>query len=132
MLTLKLLLATGLIIAQGYACRYDEGEMRRVARKRGYSLVGYQGAVALRDPAWMGKSVWLKLPDGTVYGPLRCVDHLNHLHTPYGADRWAVDVDFVTWRRLFGFRQAPFPDVTVIWHWRSPYIPGWSGITEHH
>jgi hypothetical protein len=123
------LLLAGLVVASGYCCRYDAGEMRRVAAVRGLDLAGAgcKGAVALRDPRWLGKKVYLQWHTGRVDGPYLVVDHLNSAHTPYGADRWAVDVDYATWQRVVPGRVGPLPGVTVI---LPPWAAGWSGVAE--
>ena len=71
-------------------------------------------AVALLDPAYIGKKVWLKHPDGEVVGPLMVVDCAEAKHRPNLLKRgWVADISWELGQRWK--MNGPLKGVTVLY-----------------
>jgi len=85
-------------------------------------------AVALLEPQYIGKQVWLRHPDGEVYGPLMVVDCAEAKHRPNLRKRgWVADISYelaMKWRMA-----GPLEGVTVLFEPPiGPDIPDWSDV----
>ncbi|OQA45290.1 MAG: hypothetical protein BWY52_01353 [Chloroflexi bacterium ADurb.Bin325] len=83
-------------------------------------------AVALLEPQYIGRKVWLRHPDGEVVGPLMVVDCAEAKHRPNLRKRgWVADISYelaMQWRMA-----GPLKGVTVLFRPPiGPAVPGWS------
>lgn len=86
----------------GIATYYGEGIMEKVAARRGLSLDGVRGGVALMNCGDIGSHVWLKRsPQYEFEGPYLVVDcsKREHLYWNVVVNNLAVEVDWQTSRR---------------------------------
>ena len=82
-------------------------------------------AVALLEPQYIGKKVWLRHPDGEVVGPLMVVDCAEAKHRPNLRKRgWVADISYelaMKWSMA-----GPLEGVTVLFEAPAgPTAAGW-------
>ena len=112
------ILATAALIASGQATFYAPGVMdtvidNRVSWGQLPPQVRAAEAVALLDPDWIGKNVWVELPGGEVYGPLIVADcAAAHDRERLQRIGWAVDINYTLAMRL-GIIDGPMWGVRV-------------------
>lgn len=100
---------TGVVF--GDAAYYGRGyDMAEIADRRGLSLEGLAGGVALMRAGDLGRVVWLYVR-GRWRGPFRAVDCSQRLHYAGNVARGrAVDLAWDTWANL-GLWAGPWPVV---------------------
>jgi hypothetical protein len=99
----------------GQATYMRPGLMADVVAYRGLDLGGYTGAVALNRRGDLGRSVWVRWPDGSLEGPLLVVDCAQR-GEHYRAREWqgrVIEVDAETAQRHGFYGVGPLGGVRV-------------------
>ena len=108
----------------GEASYYAPGIMAAVANRRGLSLAGYRGGVAMMRAGDIGREVWILAGDSETWaGPFLVVDCAQRIHYPGLVARGRViEIDRRAWRAL-GLAGGPAPVVvSFVGPWPAPRV----------